>query len=1177
MAFTLTPNLGLRLDSNLTANAKYNLQTLDTIGGIVTVDSTGTTRMRGRLGLAFTANDASVGGSGTGGTVTFGTQAQPLTSFTVWGPVSFPTSLVLGMSGDTTTLVSGATAPWTLTLPTGPGTAGQVLQTDGTGTTSWHTPNVGTVTSVGLSAPAEWVVTGSPVTSAGTLTLTKATQAAGTVWAGPTSGGPGTPSFRALVASDIPGGIAPTVANTNSINLTIGGGNVLTADLRLADSTLAVGPSGVSVGLIANANVAAGAAVAYSKLALTGSIVNSDVAAGAAILLTKTDLHSLAAKASPLPTDEVLIYDVAGGTNKKATLASLAGATAAATTWVTGDGATKTFTHNLGTEDVALSVYDLASGASIELDSVVRISTAAVTLTASSAPPATSWRILAFSAGSAVFGGTGTVTSVGLSAPGSIFSVTGSPVTSSGTLALGLATQTANSVFAGPMSGGAATPGFRALVAADIPPLPYAPSFTAGSISTSTTGVTVGNGAASTVGPNVTLNIQTATSSQPGLLSAADWTTFNGKAASFTPGNIVTSTVGVSIGGGTGATVGPNTTINVATATSGSTGLLTAADWIAFNAKQPAGSYLTALTGDVAASGPGSAVATIQPGVITNAKVASGAAIDYAKLNLTGFVTNSDIAGAAGIVYSKLSLTGSLLNTDIAAGANISYSKLNLASSIVNSDVAAGAAVAYSKLALTNSIVNADIATSAAITYSKLSLTGSIVNADVASGAAIAYSKLSLTGSVVNADVASGAAIAYSKLASLPSANILVGSAGNVATAVTMSGGATISNAGVVTLTNASVTGQALTGFAETTGAVAATDTILQAIDKLSGNEALPFFGDGSDGTVTLSAGVTTLTQDMYYQNLTINGTGSINTAGYRIFVAGTLDLSAAPAGAITFPGLAGGSSATTGAGAAPALISAQTVGIGTRGPAGKAGGTAAGSNGTTGVNVTQGNGGGSPATGSSGNGGAGSGGAGGTGGTAGSITQTLPIRRFAYELNLGTAQLQGGSSGPSGGSGGGDGGSGGGSGAGGSGGNVIYIAANTLNRGASTAASAISAVGGTGGSGGTPTTGNRGGGGGGSAGGGGWIYFVYRRLTGSTATNLFDVSGGTGGNGGNGTGTGIGGAGGGGGSGGSITLFNMGTGTGTNIIGAAGSAGTAGSGTTGGTGGAGASTKVSL
>ena len=72
------------------------------------------------------------------------------------------------------------------------------------------------------------------------------------------------------------------------------------------------------------------------------------------------------------------------------------------------------------------------------------------------------------SAGGGGGGGSGTVTSVALTAP-SFLSVTGSPVTTAGTLALALATQTANTVFAGPTSGGAVAPTFRALVATDLP------------------------------------------------------------------------------------------------------------------------------------------------------------------------------------------------------------------------------------------------------------------------------------------------------------------------------------------------------------------------------------------------------------------------------------------------------------------------------------------------------------------------------------------------------------------------------------------------------------------------------------------------------------------------------------------------------------------------------------
>lgn len=65
-------------------------------------------------------------------------------------------------------------------------------------------------------------------------------------------------------------------------------------------------------------------------------------------------------------------------------------------------------------------------------------------------------------------GGSGTVTSVALSPP-SQFTVSGSPVTTSGTLGFAWNNQVANSVLAGPSAGGNAAPTFRALVPNDIP------------------------------------------------------------------------------------------------------------------------------------------------------------------------------------------------------------------------------------------------------------------------------------------------------------------------------------------------------------------------------------------------------------------------------------------------------------------------------------------------------------------------------------------------------------------------------------------------------------------------------------------------------------------------------------------------------------------------------------
>lgn len=65
--------------------------------------------------------------------------------------------------------------------------------------------------------------------------------------------------------------------------------------------------------------------------------------------------------------------------------------------------------------------------------------------------------------------------------------------------------------------------------------------------------------------------------------------------------------------------------------------IASAANW---NAKQPAGNYITALTTDVVAAGPGSVAATIQPNVVTNAKLAQMAA-NTIKGNNTGSTANA--------------------------------------------------------------------------------------------------------------------------------------------------------------------------------------------------------------------------------------------------------------------------------------------------------------------------------------------------------------------------------------------------------------------------------------------------------------------------------------------------------------------------------------------------------
>lgn len=95
---------------------------------------------------------------------------------------------------------------------------------------------LGTVTSVAQTVPSEFSVAGSPVTTSGTLAISKATQTANTVWAGPTTGADATPAFRALVAGDLPSGVGSLLIIYNNENLEIATNTQVTGHANLTFS-----------------------------------------------------------------------------------------------------------------------------------------------------------------------------------------------------------------------------------------------------------------------------------------------------------------------------------------------------------------------------------------------------------------------------------------------------------------------------------------------------------------------------------------------------------------------------------------------------------------------------------------------------------------------------------------------------------------------------------------------------------------------------------------------------------------------------------------------------------------------------------------------------------------------------------------------------------------------------
>jgi len=149
------------------------------------------------------------------------------------------------------------------------------------------------------------------------------------------------------------------------------------------------------------------------------------------------------------------------------------------------------------------------------------------------------------------------------------------------------AAKTANYVLAGPTSGAAAAPTFRALVAADIPSLSYVTSVTGTSPVVSSGGTTP------------VISMPAATTSVSGYLTSTDWNTFNGKGS-----GTVTSVTGtapvVSSGGATPA-------ISMAAASASANGYLTSTDWSTFNNK---GSGTVTTVSVVSANGFAGTVAT---------------------------------------------------------------------------------------------------------------------------------------------------------------------------------------------------------------------------------------------------------------------------------------------------------------------------------------------------------------------------------------------------------------------------------------------------------------------------------------------------------------------------------------------------------------------------------------
>ena len=530
-----------------------------------------------------------------------------------------------------------ANAGFNALAPSQTGNSGKYLTTDGTDT-SWATNPLGTVTSVAATVPAFLSVSGSPITTSGTLALTYSGTALPVANGG--TGVTASSGANSVVLRDANVNINANAFNDGYTNTAASGTQIVLTVASVRRYTI-TGSGGQTIKLPDATTLVNGEIFEFDNNQSSGAITvnnnsNTLIVSVPSGGLVRVNLLSNATAAGSWDRHDYAPANVSWSTNTFDYAGSITSATWNGNTVAVNRG---------GTGATTLTGYVKGSGTSA-LTAASTIPTTDLSGTVTNAQLANS--AITINGTSTSLGGSisvGTVTSVAATA-GTGISVTGSPITSSGTLNI---TNTAPDQTVVLTAGtGISTSGTY-------------PNFTITNTSPSSggtvTSVTGTSPVVSSGGNTPAISMPAATSSVNGYLTSADWTTFNGKQPAGTYVTSVSATSPVTSSGGT------TPTIAMPAATTSVSGYLTSTDWNTFNGKSNTNGTVTSVaaltigtTGtdlsSTVATGTTTPVITLQVPTASATNRGALSAADWTTFNNKGSGTVTSVTGTAPVVSS---------------------------------------------------------------------------------------------------------------------------------------------------------------------------------------------------------------------------------------------------------------------------------------------------------------------------------------------------------------------------------------------------------------------------------------------------------------------------------------------------------------------------------------------